>query len=167
MLTCPRRYESAFYAGPKEDAWREERGYRFCSYCGSCHPEDFFKAVEAGAKVTPTDKNYKAYIELPESSPDELRVVSATSFAPEGRGNWLPINGEIRKMMERDGWRGAHYQYAQLAPRGPTRYSKFYFQHLTDEEQERFIEFLNAKKFNLAFPGHFYRLPFFIVASHG
>ncbi len=40
--------------------------------------------------------------------------------------------------------------------------TKFYFQHLSEEQMRRFIELLNGKKLKLDFPGHFYRLPYFI-----
>ncbi len=39
---------------------------------------------------------------------------------------------------------------------------KFYFQHLSEAQQVRFVELLNAKKMRVGYPGHFYRLPFFI-----
>lgn len=40
---------------------------------------------------------------------------------------------------------------------------KFYFQHLSQEQQIKFIDLLNAKKLNLDYPGHFYAKPFFIA----
>lgn len=39
---------------------------------------------------------------------------------------------------------------------------KFYFQHLSDEGQLRFIELLNAQKIVIGIPGRFYVTPFFI-----
>lgn len=41
---------------------------------------------------------------------------------------------------------------------------KFYFQHFSREQQRRFIELYNARKIKMAFPGHFYVLPFFCSA---
>ena len=38
---------------------------------------------------------------------------------------------------------------------------KFYFQHLSPEQQQRFVELYNSRKIKLTFPGHFYTLPFF------
>jgi hypothetical protein len=38
---------------------------------------------------------------------------------------------------------------------------KFYFQHLSEEERKRFVDAMNEKRINYAYPGHFYRLPFF------
>jgi hypothetical protein len=40
---------------------------------------------------------------------------------------------------------------------------KFYFEHLSQEQQTRFIELLNQRKLKIAHPGHFYVLPFFIA----
>jgi len=68
-------------------------------------PDEFLSAVEAGEMVTPTDKNYKAYL-------------------------------------------------------GTSR--KFYFQHFDAAQKKRFIELLNAGNVQLAYPRHFYVLPFFM-----
>lgn len=38
---------------------------------------------------------------------------------------------------------------------------KFYFQHLTVEQQDRFIELVNAKTVHLKEPGYFYVTPYF------
>lgn len=63
---CPRAIEngggpdSPFHAPMNGEAtWRDDAT---CSYCGSMKPEAFFRAVEAGSTVVPTDKNYKAYV---------------------------------------------------------------------------------------------------------
>lgn len=60
-FTCGRRNDMVAFGGDEKNAdyWRPDGG---CSYCGSMSPEEFFKAVEAGAEVGPTDKNYKAYV---------------------------------------------------------------------------------------------------------
>lgn len=42
---------------------------------------------------------------------------------------------------------------------------KFYFQHLSGEQKQRFIDAINAKSLNLAFPGHFYVLPYFAARA--
>lgn len=38
---------------------------------------------------------------------------------------------------------------------------KFYFQHLDEAGQRKFIELVNAKRVRIGYPGHFYVLPFF------
>lgn len=39
---------------------------------------------------------------------------------------------------------------------------KFYFQHLDSDQQQRFIDLLNAGKMKIGMPGHFYSMPFFM-----
>ena len=58
---CGRRtegYPSRIFPGP--DYWRFDGT---CNYCGSISPGQLFKAIEDGCEITPTDKNYKVYIE--------------------------------------------------------------------------------------------------------
>ena len=45
---------------------------------------------------------------------------------------------------------------------GRLNHDKFYFQHLGKPQMIRFVELMNEKKLKLAFPGHFYTMPFFI-----
>lgn len=61
MFTCPRRNELMAYQGDRknEDTWTKRNT---CSYCGSIKPEDFILRINNGEEVSPTDKNYKAYI---------------------------------------------------------------------------------------------------------
>ncbi len=62
MFTCPRQGESGIGAGEVKQAfWRGGE----CSFCGSISQDRFFEAVEAGCEIGPTDKNYKAYVDLP------------------------------------------------------------------------------------------------------
>jgi hypothetical protein len=42
-------------------------------------------------------------------------------------------------------------------------HSKFYYQHLSDDQRREFVELHNAGTMNVGVPGHFYRLPFFMV----
>lgn len=88
--------------------WRDDGT---CSYCGSLKAELLFEQIERGACITPTDKNYKVYVDL--------------------------IDHQVR---------GA---------------GKFYFQHLDQDQQTRFIELLNQRKIKIGFPGYFYVTPFF------
>ena len=60
-MRCPRRDENPMVdeSFPAPDEWRSDGR---CSYCGSMSPEEFLRRVELGEPVTPTDKNYKAYL---------------------------------------------------------------------------------------------------------
>lgn len=44
----------------------------------------------------------------------------------------------------------------------PTGETKFYFLHLTEEQQVEFVGLLNAKQIKIGYPGRFYVLPFFV-----
>lgn len=44
----------------------------------------------------------------------------------------------------------------------PTEFSKFYFQHLSEAQRKEFVRLVNAGTVKLAYPGHFYVLPFFM-----
>jgi hypothetical protein len=63
MVACPRQRESPIGRREEKAAFWDRNGT--CSYCGSFSQSQFFAAVEAGAEVGPTDKNYKAYLRGP------------------------------------------------------------------------------------------------------
>lgn len=44
---------------------------------------------------------------------------------------------------------------------------KFYFQHFSREQRIEFVRRMNAKELKLAYPGHFYVLPFFARPDGG
>lgn len=46
--------------------------------------------------------------------------------------------------------------------KGISDFTKFYFQHLSEDQKKRFIELLNEKKIKFDYPGYFYVKPFFI-----
>lgn len=69
-MTCPSRFQLGArdkienidcwqYRGEKIAAFDN----RYCSYCGSLHPDVFISLAQKGNEITPTDKNYKAYVE--------------------------------------------------------------------------------------------------------
>ena len=64
MQPCPRMEEDGTgYASPFKFGEPEWRDNGTCSYCGSMSPTQFFRAIEAGAEIGPTDKNYKVYVD--------------------------------------------------------------------------------------------------------
>lgn len=131
-----------------------------CSYCGSISPDIFFKALEDGCKLTPTDKNYKVYVDLPNAKPGEL-VVSGWANSKPTYGNWFKANmvNRIKYRLSKD------TKYFMLSPRGETKQTKFYMDHLSEDEKQRLIDMINAKSINFASPGYFYVLPFFVQRS--
>jgi hypothetical protein len=162
---CPRREENPFIRPGGVDKWMMRDGYRHCSYCGSLHHEHLFEAIEAGAKVTPTDKNYKIYVDVPDPRAGELKVTGMTNSEPTYRQDeWVKVTEENLPELIADGWGDNNLgSWMMKTPRGSTIHDKFYFQHLSGAEQDKFIDLLNGKKINLAYPGHFYVLPYFAV----
>lgn len=123
------------YSGEAE--WRA--GDATCSYCGSLHPDIFIARIEAGdVEIGPTDKNYKVYV--------------------ENKG------GEAFKKTFRDCPTGATCTGPKDCTHWTTRETestKFYFQHLSIEQRDRFIALYNDKTMKIDYPGHFYVMPFF------
>jgi hypothetical protein len=137
-LRCPRRDEGGLGARafPGPDSWREDKT---CSFCGSMAPTEFFRVVEAGGEIVPTDKNYKAYVRGPglrQTFRDCPR--DTTCRGPEDCTHWT-----TRDVSE----------------------SKFYFQHFDAADRARFIELHNSKRMKIGFPGHFYARPYFCVTA--
>ena len=141
-FTCGRRNDLFAYRGNEKDAdyWRDDNS---CSYCGSLNPDEFMSRVEAGdVTLTPTDKNYKVYIENDggESFKQTYRD------CPQGTPPHMPDECSHWVTQLRNG-------------------AKFYFQHLTDEQKQRFVNLYNQSKIKLDYPGYFYRMPFFMKVA--
>lgn len=169
--TCPRRMSDF---GPWErteglDSWRAGRAMGgsesvglSCSFCGSLHPDRFMELVREGWIVGPTDKSYKAYLESPLS--DEEKAAR--------RERWTTgdsIAQALRRQGQRDGktaeqiqadldieWErnAAHWLHG-------TQTAKFYYQHLSEDQRDEFIELINSRRMQIGYPGRFYVLPFF------
>ena len=78
-MKCPRRL-----GGPEED---EIRDNGTCSFCGSLSQEEFFKAVEEGKVLGPTDKNYKVYV-------DQRQKFYFQHLDAEGRAKFIKLYNE-------------------------------------------------------------------------
>lgn len=139
----------------KPDHYETRSGHRACSYCGSLNGDDFMSMLEAGTvRLGPTDKNYKVYVELVPTADDEAL----------NKEKWKRI-GVGQHVFETEGQEAYDKWFAEAklqAHGGSVGSGKFYFQHLDEAQQGRFIELLNAKKLHIGMPGHFYRVPFFI-----
>lgn len=160
-MLCPRRDEigpSPIFKLPAEDSWINRDGHKRCSYCGSLHPDEFMAALEAGERVVPTDKNYKAYLHLP--NPDAGKTVKiGSSTGPvvnpyTGEKN-IPDPNFIERLTGR-------YDRPIMGVAGDTKQVKFYFQHLSVMQRRRIVDMLNAKSLMFAEPGYFYVPPFFV-----
>ena len=116
--------------------------------------------VREGWEVGPTDKSYKAYLRQPLTAEEEAQQKAA----------WLDrdaVAKAVRELGERDGKTPEQIaadlddQWAKIPhhSRGPV--AKFYFQHLSPEQQDEFIELHNSRRMKIGYPGRFYALPFF------
>ena len=169
--TCPRRTHEP---GPWDreeglDTWTTGHGVigqddagPSCSFCGSLHPDRFMELVRDGWIVGPTDKTYKAYLSRPltdeEQAEHKARWLGGFT-AQELRDSALARGETVaatRAALE------AAY-YAQVAPlhSGPTK-AKFYFQHLTPEQQQEFVDLYRTQRMAVGYPGRFYQPPFFM-----
>lgn len=133
---CARRAEGFRPLPDLEQDWIREDDT--CSYCGSLNPATFMTRLEGGdIQLDPTDKNYKVYV--------------------NNRG------GESFKMTYRpdpkDGTPSSEWPWVTEA----RDHTKFYFQHLTREQQQRFVDLLNEKRIDFGRSTGFYVRPFFIA----
>lgn len=167
---CPRSYENG--GGPNspfkppmngEATWKPRDGHLTCSYCGSLHPDEFMKAAEAGVEIGPTDKSYKAYLDVPDPGVGAPAIYASANFPQEGEG-WTQITPENRAELPLDQWQLDNWpdgHWVKVEPRRATTHAKFYFQHLSEAQRTRFVELINSKVMKVGMPGHFYVLPFF------
>ncbi|MEU0213691.1 hypothetical protein ABZ281_00735 [Streptomyces sp. NPDC006265] len=162
--TCPRRMHEM---GPWKreeglDAWTSGHGGPSCSFCGSLHPDRFMKLVRDGWVVGPTDKNYKAYLSRPLT--DEEQAVHKARWlggftAQELRDSAL-ARGETADATHA-ALEAAYY--AQVAPlTAGSKEAKFYFQHLTHQQQQEFVDLYRTERMEVGYPGRFYQPPFFM-----
>ncbi|MEN6620098.1 MAG: hypothetical protein ABFD50_00905 [Smithella sp.] len=164
-FTCPRRNELGAYGHSEQekDTWDKDST---CSYCGSLNPDVLMSHLEAGdVKLGPTDKNYKVYVEgIPDPDAGKPTIYSSANFEKTEEG-WVKVTPENIDSLplskwQRENWNdGKHW--VKVEPRNALMHHKFYFQHFGDDQKNRFVELLNKKCLNIAYPGHFYRLPYF------
>lgn len=107
--------------------------FRTCSYCGSIHPEDLVKAIEAGAKLGGSDWKYgwphKFYVEgIPNTNAGNLVTVSSHSLA----GGNEPSD----EQRAAAGWtwelKDGRWHGVCKRPDGKTTHGKWYNTHLHD-----------------------------------
>ncbi len=143
-MKCPRRAEGPNFLGDSEDKYRADDT---CSYCGSLNPDNFMARLEAGdIEVGPTDKSYKVYIKNIGGAP--LKQTYRKDCDCDFKG--VPPESIRAKVEACPHWVIEDRQHG-----------KFYFQHLSVEQKNRFIELHNEKKMKIGYPGYFYVLPYF------
>lgn len=168
--TCPRRAEMGMDRddGPMRGSGRNldtyEPGHGLatqqlgCSYCGSMEPGAFLQAVRDGAKIGPTDKVYKLYVEWPNPTPDRVRVHGSTYSGQPRDDGWVAVadlTDEQRQIAERDGSLRdgiTHLLFGTDATVG----GKFYTPHLSPEQSAQFYQLWQDNKVNWGYPGYPY-----------
>ncbi|MFI5422900.1 MAG: hypothetical protein ACHQWH_03035 [Nitrososphaerales archaeon] len=160
-MKCPRRLESFQHDNGAEDEWKSRDGYHACSFCGSMHPDDFFKAIERDQRmITGTDKNYKVYVEIVHPQAGKIVEIGSESgpaFNREGKPNKPDLTA-----AERDSGR---YDRKIHGTAPPTKNAKFYYQHLDEAGQDRFIHLNNSGDLNIEPRFGLYRAPFFATPT--
>jgi hypothetical protein len=155
---CPRRYEGSMFRDAEfNDYWHEREGSRACSYCGSAHPDELFACVETGYEVVPTDKNYKIYFDQPDARSGQ-RVEIGGESGPAYNDAGKPNKPDLTMAEKLSG----RYDRKLYGTAAATRQNKFYFQHLSRDEMQRFIDLYNNKTMKVGTPGHFYVRPYFM-----
>lgn len=171
MDTCPRRMQEI---GPWEyseglDGFSEDRT---CTFCGSLDPGYFMDLIESGAAYDPTDKNYKIYLTaVPNPIAGKMSWTGGgcNTPIPEDDPNckWTEdLTDEEIEICRRDGAMVERFYRRGGDPKPRTRWErfgiapatiqrKFYYQHLSVEQQKRFIELMNEGKLRLT------TMPFF------
>lgn len=144
-----------------------------CDYCGSLSGDVFMARVQAGdVTLGPTDKSYKVYVLNAGGQPFKRahRIDSIEERMKAAAKNMkLPL--DVRAALSPDVLDDVE-KYEAGEPLDKMRNwkwvtedrqeGKFYFQHLTVDQQKRFVDLLNEKKIKFGEPGYFYVRPFFI-----
>lgn len=156
--TCPRRMTDfgPWEREPNLDTWTTGHGLvgqseigRSCSFCGSLNPDRFMALVREGWIVGPTDKPYKAYLERPFTTEEiaNRKTAYMARFADLSEQAIAELSEQYDREFTAEG----------------SPVAKFYFQHLSDDQQGEFIELHNAKQMKIGTPGGFYVTPYFAV----
>lgn len=144
--TCPRRGESPFGRSEIEadmdsfhDHWRKPEDS--CSCCGSLNPDVFMDRLEKGdISLGTTDKSYKVYVH--NDGGEQFKQTYRDDKADKFYGYGHPAHNWITKDVEQ---------------------TKFYFQHFSDKQMERFVELYNDKKIKFKGGFGFYVFPYFMA----
>lgn len=161
MQPCPRQRHEATLDAQRNHLshWRDDAT---CSYCGSLMPAKLFEAIEKGAPIAATDKNYKLYVEIDNPKAGEPRVVSSCNFAIdparlEAEG-WQVVTDALRQQFDLL----PSHRFVQIRPDEAKVTAKVYFQHFTEAERHRFLDLMNAGRLTFRVGVGFYVLPFFV-----
>lgn len=145
--TCHDKDLAAQHFGPT--VWRpaDQRGFRTCGFCGSIHPEDLLRVLQAGARLECADWKYgwphKFYVSnIPNPNHGKLvpRVWASDEWpVSEARSeHWNKVAQSYGGRLEFEQSGPAGCKVTVLAPDGPTTHAKWYNVHLSDLSAEAF-----------------------------
>jgi hypothetical protein len=167
--TCPRRMHEfgSWERAENLDSWttRQSAVGLSCSFCGSLNPDRFMELVRQGWIVGPTDKSYKAYLDRPAT--DEEKQARKDRWLASTVGQALKRAAEAEGKTPEQVAEELDQAYQAENPMGDSAgtAAKFYYQHLSAEQQAEFIELYNAHRMKVGNPGYLYVLPFFTASS--
>lgn len=155
---CPRRAE--IYLG-QSPAFARDNDYDpsddTCRYCGSLAPDTFMTRLEAGdVRLGATDKSYKVYVANDGGVPFRQAYRDCYSKGADGQMMFDENRQAIKKDPPCHGPTDCEHWVTRERDE-----TKFYFQHLSDEQRDRFIELLNERKIKFQGGVGFYVLPYF------
>lgn len=172
--TCPRRM--AEY-GPWDhaeglDSWTTGHGVvgqdtvgLSCSFCGSLNPDRFMDLVREGWIVGPTGKNYKAYLDRPATDQEKQAKTERwlQSDIAQALKRAAEAEGKTPEQVSEELNHAYRVQHPTADSAGQT--AKFYYQHLSAEQQNEFIELYNERRMKVGYPGRLHVPPFFATSG--
>lgn len=143
--------------GPFKFQAPEWRADNTCSHCGGLRPSLALKAIREGAEVTPTDKNYKIYVVVPDPEAGKTRVVGSRNFPPEeGDTSWHKVDDDLKAKYPGVNFSGTFGDWVQFDVHKAVHTAKCYFNHFSASQAVEFLTLLKLGKMKVAYPGHFY-----------
>lgn len=132
------------------------RANNTCSHCGGLRPSLALLAIQGGAKVTPTDKNYKMYLELPNPEVGKLRIIGSRNFESGRDDGFQKVTPELIAAHPHIDFRHHMNDWVQLSPHTATRTAKVYFNHFSESQAVELVRLWLSGKINFEYPGSFY-----------
>lgn len=144
--------------GPDSNQRNEWRADDTCSFCGGWRPSRFLEAIAQGCEVTPTDKSYKLYIDVPDPDAGKMRIYGSSNSVekPSGDGweRWDNARAKADGWGEKD---DPDDNWMLIGPTPALKTMKCYTNHFSEAQAVAFVELCETGKVKFKFPGHLYR----------
>lgn len=120
---------------------------RFCSFCGSLHPDDAIELIRHGGLLETTTKGYKRYVRAPNPIAGQMVRFGSTSgpvFRVRPRRWWSRLTERGSNLVKSDAtWRErlrGRYCRPIVGAAPTTLQMKLYMVHVTPEQYTRMVE---------------------------